>query len=165
MSLTDENPTPQQPAPEPIQEPIQLPPLRRRRRRYLIAPGEDERAVMLENLARRAFPSLEFFIFSLLCGAVLGAGYILGAQSILLLGALISPLMTPWVGLTLASISGNIVQVDVDGAGHGWFVDVTPEEDAEFGIESGGELTAAQPITPIALLTDADGPFRFRQAP
>jgi len=62
---------------------------------------------MLENLARRAFPSLEFFIFSLLCGAVLGAGYILGAQSILLLGALISPLMTPWVGLTLASITGS----------------------------------------------------------
>jgi MFS family permease len=103
MNLTEENPFPE----EPIQEPIRLPPARRRRRRYLVSPGDDERAALLENLARRAFPTFEFFLFSLLCGAVLGAAYILDAQSLLLLGVLIAPLMTPWVGLTLASITGS----------------------------------------------------------
>jgi len=103
MNLTEENPFPE----EPSQEPIRLPPARRRRRRYLISPDDNERAALLENLARRAFPSFEFFIFSLLCGAVLGAGYILDSQSLLLLGILIAPLMTPWVGLTLATVTGS----------------------------------------------------------
>ncbi|NCP16027.1 hypothetical protein GW866_03155, partial [bacterium] len=88
MNLTEENPFPEEPTPEPIR----LPPARRRRRRYLVSPGDDERAALLENLARRAFPSFEFFLFSLLCGAVLGAGYILDSQSLLLLGVLIAPL-------------------------------------------------------------------------
>jgi hypothetical protein len=99
MNLTEENPFPE--------EPIRLPPARRKRRRYLVSPGDDERAALLENLARRAFPTFEFFLFSLLCGAVLGAGYILDSQSLLLLGVLIAPLMTPWVGLTLASVTGS----------------------------------------------------------
>ena len=99
MNLNEENPFPE--------EPIRLPPPRRKRRRYLVSPGDDERAALLENLARRAFPKFEFFLFSLLCGAVLGAGYILDSQSLLLLGVLIAPLMTPWVGLTLASVTGS----------------------------------------------------------
>ncbi|MCJ7584189.1 MAG: DUF389 domain-containing protein [Anaerolineales bacterium] len=99
MNLTEENPFPE--------EPIRLPPARLKRRRYLVSPGDDERAALLENLARRAFPTFEFFLFSLLCGAVLGAGYILDSQSLLLLGVLIAPLMTPWVGLTLASVTGS----------------------------------------------------------
>jgi hypothetical protein len=99
MNLTEENPFPE--------ESIRLPPARRKRRRYLVSPGDDERAALLENLARRAFPTFEFFLFSLLCGAVLGAGYILDSQSLLLLGVLIAPLMTPWVGLTLASVTGS----------------------------------------------------------
>jgi len=99
MNLTEENPFPE--------EPIHLPPARRKRRRYLVSPGDDERAALLENLARRAFPTFEFFLFSLLCGAVLGAGYILDSQGLLLLGVLIAPLMTPWVGLTLATVTGS----------------------------------------------------------
>jgi hypothetical protein len=88
--------------------PIQLPPARRRRaRRTLILPGEDERARVLETLGRRAFPAFEFFLFSLLCGAILGAGYLLDSHSLLLLGILLAPLMTPWVGLTLATVTGS----------------------------------------------------------
>lgn len=92
----------------PGSEPIRLPPppRRRRARRYLILPDEDERSTLINRLARRAFPSVEFFIFSLLCGAVVGLGFILDAQSLLLLGILLAPLMTPWVGMTLASVSG-----------------------------------------------------------
>lgn len=99
MNLTEENSFPE--------EPLRLPPARRRRRRYLVSPSEDERSALLENLARRAFPSFEFFLFSLLCGAILGAGYILDSASLLLLGILIAPLMTPWVGLALAIVTGS----------------------------------------------------------
>jgi len=90
-------------------EPMSLPPARRRRRsrRYFVTPGEDERSAVLERLARRAFPSFEFFLFSLLCGAILGAGFILDSQALLLLGILLAPLMTPWVGMVLGTVTGS----------------------------------------------------------
>ncbi|MBN2385745.1 MAG: DUF389 domain-containing protein [Anaerolineales bacterium] len=107
MSLSD-NPIPPEGA-SVEREPIRLPqPARRRRsRRYIIFPGDDERAELLGRLARRAFPSVEFFLFSFLGGTVLGAAYLLDAQSLLLLGALLAPLMTPWVGLALGTMTGN----------------------------------------------------------
>ncbi len=92
----------------PLGEPINLPPThhRRRSRRYFVTPGEDERSAMLEKLARRAFPTFEFFLFSLLCGAILGAGYLLNSQALLLLGILLAPLLTPWVGMVLGAMVG-----------------------------------------------------------
>jgi len=89
-------------------EPVRLPPARRRRlRRTLNLPGGEERAHILERLGRRAFPAFEFFLFALLCGAILGAGYLLDSHSLLLLGILLAPLMTPWVGLTLSMATGS----------------------------------------------------------
>ncbi len=91
----------------PLEEPFNLPARRRRRsRRYFVSPDDDERSALLEKLARRAFPSFEFFLFSLLCGAVLGAGFILDSQALLLLGILLAPLMTPWVGMVLGAMTG-----------------------------------------------------------
>jgi uncharacterized membrane protein len=92
-----------------LEEPLSLPPVRRRRRvrRYFVTPDEDERSAVVEKLARRAFPSFEFFLFSLLCGAILGAGYILDSQALLLLGILLAPLMTPWVGMVLGAVTGS----------------------------------------------------------
>jgi len=93
----------------PMEEPLNLPPARRRRgrRRYFATPDEDERSAVLEKLARRAFPSFEFFLFALLCGAILGAGLILDSQALLLLGILLAPLMTPWVGMVLGAVAGS----------------------------------------------------------
>jgi hypothetical protein len=92
----------------PIEELAHLSAARRRRaRRSLVPPGADERAALLASLARRAFPSFEFFLFSFLCGAVLGAAYLLNAPALLLLGVLLAPLLTPWVGMTLAVITGS----------------------------------------------------------
>jgi len=94
--------------PLPSEHVSQLPPARRRRaRRSLIPASNDARAAVLENLARKAFPSFEFFLFSLLGGAILGAGYLFDSQSILLLGILIAPLMAPWVGIALATVTGS----------------------------------------------------------
>ncbi len=84
---------------------------RRRAHRQFVAAGPTERAAVLDGLARRAFPSFEFFVFAVLCGAVLGAGYLLdlksNSQAILLLGLLLAPLLTPWVGMTLAAATGS----------------------------------------------------------
>ena len=80
---------------------------RRRAHRMLVPPGADERAAVLSSLARRAFPSFEFFVFTLLCGAVLGAAYLLDSPALLLLGILLAPLLNPWVGLTLAIMTGS----------------------------------------------------------
>ncbi|MFZ5820360.1 MAG: DUF389 domain-containing protein [Chloroflexota bacterium] len=101
---------PEQPAPPPEPwPPGRLPTsrARRRRARRTFFPKDAEgRAAVLDSLAHRAYPTLELFIFSLLCGAILGLGYILDSQGLLFFGILLAPLMTPWVGLTLAAVSG-----------------------------------------------------------
>jgi hypothetical protein len=129
MSFPEESPKPEAPDPSeeftpaqetfpeepilpegftPLGETVRLPRARRRRaHRMLVPPGADERATLLDNLARRAFPSFEFFLFALLCGAVLGAAYLLDSPALLLLGVLLAPLLTPWVGLTLATLIGS----------------------------------------------------------
>ncbi len=89
-------------------DPDRLPPARRRRARRLLAPVEaDERAAFLDIVARRASPSFDFFLFSLLAGAVIAGGFLLNAPAILVLGALISPLMTPMVGVALGTVIGS----------------------------------------------------------
>jgi hypothetical protein len=92
----------------PLDENSRLPRARRRRaHRMLVAPNADERAALLDNLARRAFPSFEFFLSAFFCGAVLGAAYLLDSPALLLLGLILAPLLTPWVGLTLAISTGS----------------------------------------------------------
>ena len=80
---------------------------RRRARRTFFPKDAQGRAAVLATLAKRAYPSYELFIYSLLCGAVLGLGYIFDSYSVLLLGILFAPLMLPWVGLVLSIISGT----------------------------------------------------------
>ncbi len=91
MEIPEKNPEPEEPElpaatfpeetvlPEgytPIGDLANLPRARRRRaQRMLVPPGEDERATLLDDLARRAFPSIEFFLFALLCGLILGVGF------------------------------------------------------------------------------------------
>jgi hypothetical protein len=80
---------------------------RRRARRTFFPKDAQGRAAVLATLAKRAYPSYDLFIYSLLCGAVLGLGYIFDSYSVLLLGILFAPLMLPWVGLVLSVISGS----------------------------------------------------------
>lgn len=86
------------------------PPVRRRRatRRSHIPTDAEGQAELISSLARRAYPSIELFVFSLVCGAILGLGYLLDSQAVLLLGILVAPLMTPWVGFLLAILSGSL---------------------------------------------------------
>jgi hypothetical protein len=100
---------PNEPEPGAAQSPAQASRVRRRRVRRLEVPKDAEgQAALIESLARRAYPSYELFIYALLCGAVLGLGFLLDSQPILLFGVLLAPLMTPWVGMLLAIVTGSI---------------------------------------------------------
>jgi len=46
-------------------------------------------------------------------------------------------------GLTLAERVGNTIYVDINGAGHGWFVDPTPDDSVEF-VADGDTLVAME---------------------
>jgi hypothetical protein len=92
----------------PLDRNSRLPRARRRRaRRMLVPPSAGERAALMDDLARRASPSFEFFLLAFFCGIILGGAYLLDSPALLLLGILVAPVLTPWVGLTLAIQTGS----------------------------------------------------------
>ena len=95
--------------PEPLSQPLAgAARARRRRARRTFFPSDAEgQAAMLADLARRAYPSYELYIFALFSGGVLSLGYAFDAPAVLIFASLSAPLLTPWVGLTLASITGS----------------------------------------------------------
>jgi len=80
---------------------------RRANRREMFPADAEGQAALISSLSRRAYPSFELFVFSLVCGMILGLGFLLDSQAVLLLGILVTPLMTPWVGFLLALITGS----------------------------------------------------------
>ncbi len=105
MSLSEDPIIPTEP-PSPPREEVRN---RRRRatRRSSIPTDAVGQATFISDLSRRAYPSFELFVFSLVCGAILGLGFLLDSQTVLLLGILVAPLMTPWVGFLLAILAGS----------------------------------------------------------
>jgi hypothetical protein len=97
-----------QPHPEGSQEFVSARARRRRAQRRAYFPTDEAgRAALFSHLARRAFPSYELFVFSLVSGVILGLGYFLDSQALLIFGILVAPLMTPWLGMSLATIAGS----------------------------------------------------------
>ena len=103
-------PLPQRDAPR---EPIQLPgpgaPKRRKRpnRPVITRPDVSELGQRFENMAYRAAPTFDFFLFSLIAGLILGVGYLFDAPAVLLVGLIIIPVLAPWVGAVLATVTGE----------------------------------------------------------
>lgn len=99
-----------EPASQPHPESPEFVSARARRRRALrrayFPSDEQGRAEFFDHLIRRAFPSYELFVFSLVAGAILGLGYIFNAQALLIFGILVAPLLTPWIGTTLSIVAG-----------------------------------------------------------
>jgi len=98
---------PSQPSPEQTPEFVSARARRRRAQRRASFPTDEEgRAALFAHLARRAFPSYELFVFSLVAGAILGLGYFFNTQALLIFGILVAPLLTPWIGMSLAIVAG-----------------------------------------------------------
>jgi hypothetical protein len=93
-------------------EPLELPPVggrRRRRQRKLIQlPTSHERVVIIEGMALRTTPTFDLFLFSALSGALIGAGYILDSNAILIMGILIAPLLRPLLGVIMGAATGEM---------------------------------------------------------
>lgn len=102
---TDPEPQPESQRPERVERTSAR---RRRTRRQMLPLDAEGRAALVTSLARRAYPNYEFFLFAVLCGALLGLGYLLDSQAILLFGILLAPLMTPWIGMTLSLVTGSV---------------------------------------------------------
>lgn len=81
---------------------------RRRARRQVVPADAQGRAALITALAHRAYPNYEFFIYAVLCGGLLGLGYLLDSQAVLIFGSLLAPLMLPWAGMTLALVIGSL---------------------------------------------------------
>lgn len=89
-------------------DPNNLPPARRRRAKRVLAPVDaDERAAFLDKVARRASPTVDFFLFSILAGIVFSAGLLLEEGALLVLGAILAPMMAPAIGLALGTVIGS----------------------------------------------------------
>lgn len=98
-----------QPTPEATNEFVSARARRRRAQRRAFFPTDEEgRAALFSHLAHRAFPSYELFVFSMVSGTILGLGYFLDSQALLIFGILVAPLMTPWIGISLATIAGSL---------------------------------------------------------
>jgi hypothetical protein len=104
------NPEPvSQPQPEPTPEFVSARARRRRAlRRASFPTTEQERAELFAHLTRRAFPSYELFVFSLVAGVILGLGYLFNSQALLIFGILTAPLLTPWIGTALSIVAGAL---------------------------------------------------------
>lgn len=90
-------------------DPNQLPPARRRRaKRGLIPEDLKSEAEDIERLAYSTSPSFDFFLFSLLAGAIITVGILLDSPALLVLGALAAPVMSPFIGISLGTASGSI---------------------------------------------------------
>lgn len=109
MSLSDDPIIPSEP-PQPAPDDSSAAQRGRRRRvtrRQMIPTDAEGQAELIGALSKRAFPSVELFVFSLACGAIMGLGFMLDSQAVLLLGILLTPLMIPWVGFLLAILTGS----------------------------------------------------------
>jgi hypothetical protein len=105
MSYTESS---SQPSPDPSNEFVSARARRRRAQRRAYFPSDEAgRNALFEHLARRAFPSYELFVFSLVAGVFLGVGYFFNAQALLIFGILVAPLLTPWIGMSLSIIAAS----------------------------------------------------------
>ncbi len=81
---------------------------RRRRAHRLAAAESGERSEFLADLVHQGTATLDFFLFALLAGIVLGAAILLDTPALFLLAALLAPFMSPVVGMALGTAAGSL---------------------------------------------------------
>ena len=79
MTLNEPPILPSDPQPTPMPDSVAR---RRRARRAQLIPDAEGRAEVMASLAKRAYPTYEFFVFAVLSGAVMGLGYLLDSPAV-----------------------------------------------------------------------------------
>jgi hypothetical protein len=79
---------------------------RRRTRRLIIPSGKTERTFYINEFAKRLTPGLDFYLFSALCGVVLGVAILFDHPALYILAALLAPFMAPLIGLGFSTAIG-----------------------------------------------------------
>jgi len=103
MPISEQLP-PEEPQPE-----ENLPRSRRRRARQIFTTGDaGERAEFLADLVHQGTATLDFYLFALLCGIVLGAAIWLDSPALFVLAALLAPFMAPVIGMALGTATGSL---------------------------------------------------------
>jgi hypothetical protein len=84
------------------------PPRRRRARSLLPFLGQEERDRTLDDLAQRAFPRLNFFLFTLLAALLFSLAQILSWPVLWVLGLVLAPLLSPLSGAALGLVTSSL---------------------------------------------------------
>lgn len=74
----------------------------------LVPTGRSERALYLNEIAKRLNPNLDFFLFTFLSGLVLAVAILLDNPAIYILAALLAPFMAPVVALGFSASVGSM---------------------------------------------------------
>jgi uncharacterized membrane protein len=94
---------------EPQPEEQHLPRSRRRRARTILAGGDvSERAEFMADLVHQGTATLDFYLFALLSGIVVGAAILFNSPALFVLAALLAPFMAPVIGMALATATGSL---------------------------------------------------------
>ena len=78
-----------------------------RLRQYIHPPSKDVRNIIIEDISDAASPGFDFFVLVVLSCSIATLGLITNSPAVIIGAMLVAPLMSPIVGLGLASILGN----------------------------------------------------------
>lgn len=85
-------------------------PIRRRRRNTRANETTQNKEIgeRLASILERSTPNLDFFLLSVLGGLIIGIGYAIDSNAILMFGIFMSPFLGPWVGAYLSGAIGDL---------------------------------------------------------
>jgi hypothetical protein len=85
-----------------------MPPARRRRQQRSLLPDlKDERAAFVSQMAHQVTPGYDFFLYTMLTGALIGAAILIDSLGFYILAILFAPFLGPVLGLSLAASVGS----------------------------------------------------------
>lgn len=98
--------------------PAHFTPTRRKRRTARDTNGIDISSEShVSSVLEKATPNLDLFVLAFLSGLILGLGYILDSNAVLMFGIFMTPFLGPWIGLTLSSMIAEMKLLKLTAGG------------------------------------------------
>lgn len=91
------------------QVPAHFTPTRRKRRPNRESNTFDPSSeAKVSSILDKATPNLDLFVLAFLSGIILGFGYVIDSNAVLMFGIFMTPFLGPWIGLALSSMIGEM---------------------------------------------------------